>query len=177
MRTFALGLITLVCLFTFTSCKKKHIHPDFGQKIFFEYSYINHAWGYQYNHWIIDNKGNVRAINKEEKYTSIDPNNLNDYLPLFDNLIYKIDKEEFNYYKSLIASAAKGNVTEEVQYRADFGSSTYNCYASSGRNYQLVTLSVMSDVVDKTNESTDAKTIDKWLKELNNKIYFTQVRP
>ena len=38
------------------------------QPVFFEYRYVNHAWGYAENGWLVDAEGEVRTYNLPEKY-------------------------------------------------------------------------------------------------------------
>ncbi len=180
MKTFLKGLIFIVGIISIGSCEKDKEpkipdpkivfeHPD--QKIFFEHYYINYAWGFSYVHWIIDYQGNVRENKKKDSLIWISPDRLNEYLEMFDTVIYKIDKRELDYYINLIPNAANGEISKTEIIRRDFGGFVFNCYMQVNDSVKEVTLSAKSDVMDKTNLDSRAKKIDKWLKDLHEQIY------
>jgi hypothetical protein len=122
-------------------------------------------------HWIIDNQGNVRENKKQDSLIWISSDKLNEYVEMFDTVIYKVEKSELDYYINLIPNAASGEITEIEQNRADFGGTVFNCYKQENDSYKVVALSEMSDVMDKTNLDSNAVKIDKWLKDLHLQIY------
>lgn len=171
MKIFLIGLISIISIFLLTSCEKENAKYETGQKIYFEHYAINYAWGLSYVHWIIDNQGNVRVNKNQDSIIWISPDKLNEYLEMFDTVIFKVDKIELDYYINLIPDAAKGEISQIDQNRADFGGTIFNCYRQNVDSYEVVVLSEMSDIVDKTNLDSNAEKIDKWLKDLHVKMY------
>ena len=171
MKTLSIRLICIISIFSLTSCEKENKKDETVQEIFFEHYAINYAWGLSYVHWIIDNKGNVRVNKTNDSIIWISPDKLNEYVERFDTVIFKVDKNELDYYINLIPDAAKGEVTQTEQNRADFGGTVFNCYKQESDSYEVVVLSEMSDVMDKMNLDSNAVKIDNWLKDLHVQIY------
>ncbi len=171
MKTFLIGLISIISIFSMTSCEKENEKDETVQEIYFEHYAINYAWGLSYVHWIIDNQGNVRVNKTQDSIIWISPDKLNEYVEMFDTVIFKVDKNELEYYINLIPDAAKGEMSQIKQNRADFGGIVFNCFMRGNDSYKIVLLSEMSDVMDKTNLDTNAAKIDKWLKDLHAQIY------
>ncbi|QCX39837.1 hypothetical protein FF125_15835 [Aureibaculum algae] len=165
--------IKILCLFILSillfSCQNDETSEE-NQEIYFEKFSVNYAWGLNYNHWIIDNEGNVRVNKERDSIIWIDTDNLNSYKEMFDSIVFKVDKSELEEYVALISKAAKGKVVETKQNRADFGSVGFNCFTKNNHNYKTVVLTEMSDLLDKKNLSTEAEKIAIWLKELNLKM-------
>ena len=170
LKLSTLNLYFLICFFLIISCEKENISEFKEQKIFFEHYAINYAWGLSYLQWIIDYEGNVRKNKERDSIIWIDPENLNSYLEMFDTIIYNIDKTELDYYIQLIPNASKGEILEIEQNRADFGGTVYYSFKPKGHTYEIVILSEMSDIMDKTNLDSSAMKIDKWLKDIQKHI-------
>jgi hypothetical protein len=170
MKNYGL-LPILILILVIISCDTEKNDKIVEQEIYFEYYYVNFAWGPAYAHWIIDSQGNVRVNKNQDSIIWINPKNLNSYVEMFDSIIFKIDKSDFDKYVSIIPRAAKGKVLETEQHRADFGGYVFNCYTIYENSYKMVLLSEMSDVIDRTNLDSNAVQIDAWLKGLNNEIY------
>jgi hypothetical protein len=144
-----------------------------NQQIYFEHYEINYAWGLNYVHWIIDDKGNVRLNKKKDSLVWINYNELNNSIRYFDSVVYKIDEPEFRKYVSLIEAASKGKIDSIHVIRADFGTTVYNCfwYNISGSQNKRIVISRMSDLGDEKNLDSKAIEIDSWLKNINSIIY------
>ena len=69
-----LFLLSILILFI-PGCKKDTSISE-RQSVLFQFEYINYAWGYQHQGFIIDNKGNVLTYNNPEGWNFPD-NNLN----------------------------------------------------------------------------------------------------
>ena len=113
----------------------------------------------------------MRVNKTNDSIIWISPDKLNEYVERFDTVIFKVDKNELDYYINLIPDAAKGEVTQTEQNRADFGGTVFNCYKQESDSYEVVVLSEMSDVMDKMNLDSNAVKIDNWLKDLHVQIY------
>ena len=153
------------------SCEKKENGEQ--HKVYFEHYAINYAWGYSHVHWVIDDEGNVRTLHKKDSDVQLSSNNINTATTVFDSIIYNIDKTELEQYIALILPAAKGDIDSIIQSRADFGTTVFNCfwYKEMTNTYTTITLSQMSDNLDKINIDSNAVKIDTWLKGIHSKIY------
>lgn len=157
-------------MFSGSSCEKSDLNDIGSQEIYFEYYTINNAWGLHYKHWIIDKDGKVLKHRNEDSIIWINTETIDEDVAKFDSIVYTIPKTELDYYVSLIPYANKGRISETTQGRADFGLSAYNCFYKRNNNYKKITLSEMSDMLDKTNLSSSALKIDTWLKNINSKL-------
>jgi hypothetical protein len=168
MKTLIILILSALLLL---SCEKKGSEEQ--HRVYFEHYAINYAWGYSYAHWVIDDEGNVRTLHKKESDVQLNINNINSATTVFDSVIYKIDKTELEQYIALILPAAKGNIDSIRQSRADFGTTVFNCfwYKEMTNTYATITLSQMSDNLDKINVDSNAVKIDTWLKGIHSKIY------
>lgn len=171
----SLILCILMSVLVLFSCSEEneqlHVVDLSKQQILFEYYRINYAWGLSYNHWIIDNNGNIRINKKADSLIWIDQTRLNDYKNQFDSVIYEIDKAQLDKYIELIPSASTGQVFTEDGNKADFGSTGYNCFFYDGNQFKTIVLSEASDLIDKKNLSPSAIKINQWLWSLNKEVY------
>ena len=113
MKIFLLGLIIFVGITSINSCEKDSVNNQQEQKIYFEFYAINYAWGLYYVHWVIDDQGNVRENKKQDSLIWVNSDNLNEYVEMFDTVIYTVEKSELDYYIDLIPSAANGEIFEK----------------------------------------------------------------
>lgn len=51
-------MLLLLAVFL-VACEKLEYDAPEDQPLYFEYHYINHAWGFQENGWLIDHEGNA----------------------------------------------------------------------------------------------------------------------
>ena len=54
----------ILLLVGLTGCEKEGdngYEAPGDQPVLFEYRYVNHAWGYSENGWLIDSKGNMKS--------------------------------------------------------------------------------------------------------------------
>jgi len=160
---FALASVIMI------SCTEKYDGQDI-QQIYFEYYYVNNAWGFSYNHWIIDSDGNVRSIKNPDSVIQIDLADLNSYLANFDTVLFKIDESVLYEYVDMIKDAAKGEIDSETRNWADYGKTVYNCFTYEDERYKTVLLSEDSDAFEKHNLETSAQELDNWLKGLNEDV-------
>ncbi len=164
---FLKALIVFVVLTILTSCEKEDRVKFDDQYLYFEYCAINYAWGFQYLHWVINKYGYVLANTKNDSIIQINENDIKYGNACFDSALYKVDRKELEDYINLIHSASRGKIKCEERNRADFGGILFSAFYRD----KTILLSSMSDIEDCTNNNNDAVKIDKWLKELQYKIY------
>ena len=142
------------------------------QPVFFEYHYVNHAWGFQENGWLIDGEGNIRSFNQPDDYIPglrgayLKQEDLEHNLALTDTIIRSVDKGELEKYKNYIPSAAKGAISKANFIAADAGASVLSCYLYDPEMnaYQYVFLAQSGDW-EQFNLSQEAEKLVKWLSD------------
>jgi hypothetical protein len=141
------------------------------QAVYFEYRYVNFAWGYREHGWLMDGEGVIRAFDMPEGYVLPDSLGLISEadilhnLSLTDSIVETVDREDLLEYVKLIPAAAEGE-TGEMQHSAyDAGSSTLAAFMYDDRAgaYQYVFLG-LSGNWEQFNEAPEAKVLVSWLK-------------
>jgi hypothetical protein len=168
-------LITLTVLFI-TCCKKNNVISD-KQSILFQFDYVNYAWGYQHNGFIIDNEGNVLSNSNSEDWNFPD----NDFT-LSENQVVenikkcaqtgkKIPKEELQKYANYIKNIASSKVTALKNVAFDRGSSEFICYQflESTGTYKGYLIKMEGDFTCE-NLNFYSKKVVAWMKDINNCI-------
>ena len=160
----------------FTGCKKNDGVSD-NQVILFQLEYVNHAWGYQHNGFMIDNDGNVLTYNNPV-YWNFPDNELNIYeSQVADNISKcvltstKIPKEELNKYTNYINNIASSKVTALKNVASDFGSLEFICYQYSERTeaYKGYLIKMEGDFTCE-NLNFYSKKVVAWIRDISNNI-------
>ena len=119
-----------------TGCKKDYIISD-RQAILFQFEYINYAWGYQHNGFIIDNEGEIMTYNNPEDWNFPDNDFRISESEVAKNIKNchqtgkKIPKEELQKYSNYIKNISSSKVTALKNVAADAGTSDFICYQFS----------------------------------------------
>lgn len=164
-----LGLVLLCCL----ACEKDRYDAPEEQPVYFEYHFINHAWGYQDFGWLVDSEGNIRAFEHPDGYNLashgdiLSLEQLEYNLAQADSIIEEISKSELEKKQDLIPGAAEGEISDFQRHGADMGMGVFSCYKYDPQEdaYQYVLLSASGDH-QQFNRSTEAEKLVKWLKGL-----------
>ena len=168
---FALSLVLII-----TGCKKKYIISD-KQTILFQYEYINYAWGYQHNGFIIDKEGNVLTYNNPEIWNFADNDLSISESQVAQNIVNslpsnkKISKEELQKYTNYIKNIASSKVTALKNIAADAGSTEFICYQFS-ENTGMYKGYIIKMEGDFTCENLNfySKKVTTWMRSINNSI-------
>jgi len=167
-----IGILFLL-LASCMACEKVEYDAPQEQPIFFEYHFINHAWGYQDFGWLVDREGKIRAYEYPDAYNL---GTHGDYLSLeqleynlaqADSIIGEISRSDLDKKKNLIPAAAEGEI-EDIQWRgADMGLGIFSCYRYDPVEdaYEYVLLSASGDF-QQNNLSAEAEKLVEWLKDL-----------
>jgi hypothetical protein len=175
MREFILfGLCAIgIC---FSSCEKESKIDNSVVHGYFQYSYVNHAWGKTHSGWIIDKYGNVKSYNNPQKWNEPDSLGYITEEQLIDNLSYcnlninTISSSNLTKYNSLVESASKGKLSNAKPGGNDMGIMSYYCYwydTAKGK-YKQILLSQDGDW-SLTNSDYNAIKIDTWMKTIKQK--------
>jgi len=162
-------LLSFLIIVVATSCKKENL-DEVNQPVDFEFEYINHAWVYTHQGWMVDEEGNVRGFNLPVKWNHPDESNYITKAELTENLAQA---------DSLYTTADEANLTHHFKNRFDMQgavmdtSDVFMADAGVGALYVYV----WNDEVDKyekvhlasrgdtsvTNTSNEAKAAVNWL--------------
>lgn len=183
MLTMGLLKITtgiMVLSMFFSNCEEEDNNKQYdllNQKILFQYEYINHAWGYQQQGWIIDSAGDVHCYKSPENWHHcdslgfIDESLLESNLLQTDSVCFTVDKIKLATMLLLIEEASKGEILEPKQMRYDSGSQAYKAYMLNivTNKYESVLIKETGDFLIE-NKSQAAEELYNWLNTINIEI-------
>lgn len=152
------------------ACEALEYDAPEDQPLYFEYHYVNHAWGFQEYGWLIDREGNIRRFDKPEDYIQGVPGaylkreDLEHNLALTDSIIGNVNQAELEKYINYIPGAAGGKISKFTSVAADAGASVLSCYMYDPKEdaYQYIFLAQSGDW-EQFNLSEEAEKIVKWL--------------
>jgi hypothetical protein len=167
--------ILLTILFT-AGCKKNYINSN-KQAIFFQLEYINYAWGFQHNGFIIDSEGNVLTYSNPEGWNVADEDYSLSESKVLENIGKcvpsgkKIPKEELQKYTNYIKNISLSKVSALKNVAADAGSLEFICYQFS-ENTGMYKGYIIKKEGDFTCENLNffSKKVVVWMRDINNSI-------
>jgi hypothetical protein len=177
MKTFFIYIIfVLLIVFTISGCKK-NVVIDEKQAILFQVDYVNYAWGYQHNGFLVDNQGNIltyknpQAWNFPDKDFNLSESQVLDNIGNCLNTGKKIPKEELKKYASHIKNISSSKVTALKNVSADAGSIEYICYQFSEKTgiYKGTLIKMEGDFTCE-NLNFFTKKVTTWLKNINDTL-------
>ena len=179
MNRWTIPWLMVLLLLLLTRCGKSdvdpcHCLPDQGQPVWFQYRYVNHAWGYQDHGWLIDGSGRVRYFEYPSDFRTPDSTgylsreDLEHNLAQTDSLITTIGQEELEAHTALIPAAAAGEIGERTHRAYDAGTSTLACYLYNSEKdaYRYILLGISGDW-EQFNLSEEAGDLVEWLRQFN----------
>jgi len=177
------GMIYMIVLtgLLMAGCEKEPCGCEEDQPVWFQYRYVNFAWGYQELGWLIDADGNVRIFNLPGDFRVPDSSgfvsreDLLHNLSLTDSTIHTVEKTDLEYYADLITAAAEGKIGESLNIAADAGSSVLSCYRFDeyADAYQYVFLAQSGDW-EQFNLSAEAGILVDWLVDLGDVFWLSE---
>jgi len=153
----------------------------YNQRIFFQYEYVNFAWGYQHVGWLIDANGNIYCYNNPENWHYddstgyISSRDMNCNISETDSICFKIDSNELDDKIGLIIDASKGDISEPVHEMYDAGSVVYcgYIYNTYDQKYKKILFKQLGDIRIE-NSSKASVDLYEWLDSINHLIYNIQ---
>jgi hypothetical protein len=177
MRTIYKNILLLLLVVIFISgCNKKPVIAD-HQLIYFQFEYINYAWGFQHTGFIIDNEGKVLTFKNPQNWNFPD-NNFNlaesQIRDNIGNCHYSgvtIPQDDFKKYVSYIKNISSSKITALKNVAADAGTTEYICYLYSqdSNNYKGYLIKQEGDFTCE-NLNFYSKKVAAWLKNINDSI-------
>jgi len=171
-RVFNISLILALMLLTMACDKDVYNAPE-EQAVYFEYHYVNHAWGLRDNGWLIDGDGTIMRFGFPEDYNTgmhgdfLSLEQLEHNLGQADSVLGKVGSKKLENQIQLIQGASLGELSKVHRQGADMGSGVYACYKYDPNEnaYQIIVLEIWGDN-QQYNSSTEAEKLAEWLKEL-----------
>jgi hypothetical protein len=155
-----------------TGCERPECGCPEDQPVYFQYHYINYAWGYQERGWLIDGDGKVRYFENPDGFRLPDSagmmsmKDLEFNLSQTDSVITTVEPEELDEYITYIPGAAEGEIGAKKNIAADAGGSVLSCYLYDQEKdaYRYVFLAMSGDW-EQFNLSAEAGILVDWLIE------------
>jgi len=171
--TFKNIILILSLILLISGCKKNYVISK-KQVILFQYEYINYAWGYQHNGFLIDTAGNVLIYNNPEGWNFPDKDFGLSEIQMRENIDScsqsgkKIPKEELKKYSGYINNIALSKITAMKNIAADAGTTEFICYQFS-ENTGMYKGFLIKREGDFTCENLNffSKKVASWMKEIN----------
>jgi len=177
MKTFFIYIIfVLLIAYTFSGCKK-NVVIDEKQAILFQVDYVNYAWGYKHNGFLVDNQGNIltyknpQVWNFPDKDFNLSESQVRDNIGNCLNTGKKIPNEELKKYANHIKNISSSKVTALKNVSADAGSIEYICYQFSEKTgiYKGTLIKMEGDFTCE-NLNFFTKKVTTWLKNINDTL-------
>jgi len=177
MKTFFIYIIfVLLIAYTISGCKKNVVFDE-KQAILFQVDYVNYAWGYKHNGFLVDNQGNIltyknpQVWNFPDKDFNLSENQVRDNIGNCLNTGKKIPKEELKKYANHIKNISSSKVTALKNVSADAGSIEYICYQFSEKTgiYKGTLIKMEGDFTCE-NLNFFTKKVTTWLKNINDTL-------
>lgn len=172
---FKIFLFLLTAFFS-TGCRKNIVINE-KQAILFQVDYVNYAWGYQHNGFMVDNEGNVlryknpQSWNFPDKDFNLSESQVSENLKVCDYSGKRISKDELQKYANYIKNISSSKITALKNVAADAGSLEYICYQFSEKsgNYKGYLIKMEGDFTCE-NLNFYSKRVSLWLKNINDTL-------
>ena len=166
----------LFIIAVFTGCKKNTVINE-KQALLFQVDYVNYAWGYQHNGFIIDNEGKVLTYRNPQEWIFPDQNFKLSGKQVHDNLekcVFSgkiIPLGELIKYVRYIKNISSSKVTAQKNVAADAGSLEYICYqfSETSGTYKGSLIKMEGDFTCE-NLNFYSKKVWTWLRSINDSI-------
>jgi hypothetical protein len=163
----------IAMIFFFAGCKKNYTISE-RQDILFQFDYMNYAWGYQHNGFLIDTAGNVLIYNNPKSWNFPDNDlglseaQMRENIDSCRNSGKKIPKEVLKKYSGYINNIALSKITALKNVAADAGTSEFICYQFSENTGKYKGCLIKREG-DFTCENLNffSKKVASWMKEIN----------
>lgn len=172
MKIFVLSTILIVLL---NGCiETEDIYSGDTTKLIFQSEYINYAWGYNHNGWIMDNTGKARSFQKTASWVFpdslgyISEADMKKNFASCDADLKQVSTSEFNKYAQKAAGCVSGTLTKPENKMADAGAHVwaFYYYDAAKKGYKRVILEMTGDW-SQQNLAANAREVVDWMKTIN----------
>ncbi len=169
-------LTALFLLASIPGCKKNYIIND-EQALYFQFDYVNHAWGYQHSGFIIDNEGSVLTYNNPENWNFPDKDLILSEKDVEENLSkctpgpVAVTNDELKKYTGYIRHIASSKVTALKNIGADAGTAQFICWQYSPHigEYKGYLIKMEGDYTCE-NLNFYSKRVVSWMKDIHGNL-------
>jgi hypothetical protein len=177
MKKIYIRLLTLILIISVTTGCKKASVLNHEKGILFQLEYVNYAWGYQHNGFLIDTEGNILLYDNPEKWNFPDdnlyltPNQVAENITMCKATGKKIDDDELHKFAGFIRNIASSKVSAQKHSGADEGTLEYICYQYSDTNpgYKGYLIKMEGDITCE-NLNFYSKKVTAWMKDINKSL-------
>ncbi len=172
MKAQRIYIVIMIFASVLFGCKKGYIVSE-GQKIFFQYDYINYNNKFQHYGIIIDNEGNILAYNNPEKWNFPGNDNVLSSSEVEENLLFcvhtgrQIPKKELQKYVNFIDNISASKISSPRLKSTNIGSHIYYCfqYSETNDDYKAVIIKQEGDI-ECENLNFYSKKVVEWIKNI-----------
>jgi hypothetical protein len=165
----AVRMALLLLMMLFAGCEELF---NENRTAVFMLNYVNYAWGYQNNGYIIDSEGVVKEFNLPENWNYVDDEGYISEADMAENILRAgntvciISKSDMAYFSARLRSAVKGKITEPEHRMCDAGATVYAgfLYEPGNSRYRYVFIRQTGDFYTE-NLSKDAAAIYEWMQD------------
>ncbi len=162
-------MVLLLVMMSFVGCEE--LFND-NQRAIFVRIYVNYAWGYQHNGYIIDSDGVVKEFNLPENWNWVDDDGYISEADMAENLLQSgntvciISKSDMVYFSGKLRSAANGKITEPEHMMCDAGATICAgfLHEPESSRYRYVLIRQTGDFYQE-NLSKEAVVIYEWMQD------------
>jgi len=166
------GILILFQLF-FVNCNDKQLEEKVAD-YYYQYEYVNHAWGFNHSGFTISPAGEVFSFDKTTPWMFAENNKLSN-ADLKKNIAASvkvdtlINRSELDIYNQLAFAAKSGKLSEPVQRGADMGEIICKIFVPDNtdpqNSFNEVILTKNGDF-DQYNLAPESAVIAEWLSKL-----------
>jgi hypothetical protein len=167
------NIFFLLCVILLMSCEKQKGNekfPNAHQLILFQIEYINHAWGFSHNGFLIDSSGVVTSFKYPHNWNYPDSTGymgesaMEDNINQLDTISFTINKSEMLKYFDKLEKISDGELIVPAYRAYDAGKTDFSgfIYDSNKKQYKHVLIKRVGDFpID--NNSPEAEEVFRWL--------------
>jgi hypothetical protein len=167
-------VLSIVLITLFTSClETEELKSGEITNLIFQSEYVNYAWGYNHNGWMMDRSGIVKRFQKTAAWVFPDSTgfiseaDMQKNIAACDSVIAEVGTSEFKLYADKALTCVNGTMTKPENKMADAGEHIWAFYIyDSGKNgYKRIILDMTGDW-SQENLAPNSKGIVDWMKKI-----------
>ncbi len=142
MNKLKLLLLVLPFLWNSACTNTNEVTEQLGTTVYFQFEYVNHAWGYAHQGFIIDQAGNIYEYSQPENWNwpsedKISRDLFNANLKKAEVRLAEIKLNELRQMEIKALSAKNGSLSEAKHVMADAGVESYAIYLTDEDSGEL----------------------------------------
>jgi hypothetical protein len=174
LKKYKTGVLLLLTTLLVCSCQRSSLIEEKSVNCYFQYEYINHAWGFNHSGFIITPAGEMYTFDKTTPWI-FSENGVLSSDSLQNNLKASVKRDtlisstDIIYYQHLASYTMDGKISEMVMHGADMGANICKIIVPDSSNplksYREIILTHIGDT-EFHNLAPEAGVIAAWLKKI-----------